>query len=206
MTTAPPLAPRRSPDKPVGKLFRITAAVAALSVPLTIASYVLQVATGAGRCRPQPECQVHILPDVYTAFVLGTAAGAELLLIGCCLVLAIARGRLARGAALHAVPTVVGAVVLAVAGLAGWLEAPNRHGGDSVGIGYLILLGLWLIAPLVLYGVHRGDRGASMPVALGLLPTALFSMVALPKVPLAAMPPVMLVFAVITVAILRRRR
>ncbi|MGW7682670.1 hypothetical protein ACWGID_18160 [Kribbella sp. NPDC054772] len=204
--TATPLDLGRPVGRPAGHLFRVTAVVVALSIPLAIASYVLQIATHAGRCRPWPECEELILPEVYTAFVLGTTAGVELLLIGGYLVLATARGRLARSVAFRAVPTAIGVVVLAVVGLGGWLEAPTNHGGSSPGKGYLILLGLWLLAPLVLYGVHRGDRSAVIPVALGLLPTAFVSMGALPKVPPAALPPVMLVIAVVSVAIVRRSR
>ena len=204
--TAPHLDLHRLPTQRAGNLLRVTAAVAALSVPLAIASYVLQVATGAGRCRPWPECEELILPEVRTAFVLSTTAAAELVLIGCCLGLAMARGGVKRDAARRTFRTAIGVVVLAVAGLTGWLEAPTNHPGEtSVGPGYLILLSLWLLAPLVLYGVHRGDRGASIPVALALLPTAFVSIGALPKVPLAGLPPAMLLIAAITVSIVRRR-
>ncbi|MET9275054.1 hypothetical protein [Kribbella sp. NPDC003557] len=197
----------RPPPRPAGNLFRVAAAVAALSVPLALASYVLQVATGAGQCSPQPECQELILPEVFSAFVLSTTVGAEFVLVGCYVALATARGRLARGAALRALPAVLGVVILAVAGLVGWLEKPSNHPGDApVGTGYLILLGLWVLAPLVLYGVHRGDRGAPIPTALALVPTAFVSVGALPKVPLAGLPPVMLVLAVVTVALVRPRR
>lgn len=188
-------------------LLRVTAAVAALSVPLALASYGLQVATGVGQCSPQPECQEQILPEVYSAFVLSATVVAELVLIGCYLALATARGRLVRDAALRTLPAVLGLVILAVAGLVGWLEAPTNHPGDApVGIGYLILLGLWLLAPLVLYGVHRGDQRAPIPVALALVPTVFVGLGALPKVPLAGLPPVMLLIAVVAIALVRRRR
>ncbi|MGW5195386.1 hypothetical protein ACWEOO_39445 [Kribbella sp. NPDC004138] len=205
--TAPRLDVHRPPLRPAGNLLRVTAAVAALSVPLALASYVLQVATGAGQCSPQPECQELILPEVYSPFVLSTTVVAELVLVGCYLALATARGRLTRDAARRALPAALGVVFLAVAGLAGWLEAPTNHPGDApVGTGYLILLGLWLLAPVVLYGVHRGDRGAPIPVALALVPTAFVSIGALPKVPFAALPAVMLAVAVVAIAIVRRRR
>jgi hypothetical protein len=203
--TVPSLDFRLPPPGPAGKLLRVTAVVAGLSVPLAMASYVLQVATGVGRCRPWPGCEELILPEVHTGFVLSTTAGAELALIGCCLGLATARGKVPRGAALHELPPAIGVAILAVVGLGGWLEAPSHHAGASPGVGYLILLGLWLLAPLVLHGVHRADRGALIPVTLGLLPTAFVSIGALPKVPLAALPPIMLATAITTVAIARRQ-
>jgi hypothetical protein len=191
----------------VGNLFRVAAGVAALSVPLALAAYVLQVATGVGQCSPQPECQEQILPEVYSAFVLSTTVVAELGLVGCYLALATAHGRLVRDAALRALPAVLGVVILAVAGLVGWLEAPTNHPGDApIRPGYLVLLGLWLLAPLVLYGVHRGDQRAPIPVALALVPTAFVSIGALPKVPLAGLPAVMLIMAVVAIAIARRRQ
>ncbi|HET6738039.1 MAG TPA: hypothetical protein VFH76_03870 [Kribbella sp.] len=194
-----------SVDRPAGNLYRVTAAVVALSVPLAVASYVLQLTTGLGRCRPYPDCQVLIAPDPYTGFILSTTAGAELALIGGYLLFATARGRLAQNAAVHTLPTVIGVVVLAVVGLGGWLDAPTHRSAAPAAIGYRILLCLWLLAPLVLYRVHRGDRGAAIPVALALLPTVFVSMFAFPKVPLAALPPVMLAAAVVTIVIVRRR-
>lgn len=202
---------RRSADRPAGNerqagnLYRVTAAVVALSVPLAVASYVLQLTTGLGRCRPYPDCQVLPAPDPYTGFILSTTAGAELALIGGYVLLAVARGRLTRDAALHALPTAIAVVVLAIVGLGGWLDAPTHRSAAPAGIGVLILLGLWLLAPLVLYRVQRGDRGAAIPVALALLPTVFVNVFALPRVPLAALPPVMLAAAVITVALVRRR-
>ncbi|NIK60721.1 hypothetical protein [Kribbella shirazensis] len=209
--TAQPLDLHRPPTRPAaGNLFRVTAAVSFLSIPLLYVAYLVV---------PPDEipCQDHACPP--SADVVGrapepsdvvlAAAGAELLVIACYLVLAAARRTLDLRTGLRWSPAAVAIVALAV-GSFGWLM-DNGAGlsFDAAEVAFLLLLGSWLLTPLVLYAVHRGDRRAVVPVVIGLAPTALGNAFLIANDPLVvpmALPALMLVAGVITVLAVRRRR
>ncbi|RZT26946.1 hypothetical protein EV649_0694 [Kribbella sp. VKM Ac-2569] len=209
--TAQRLDLRRPPTRPAaGNLFRVTAAVSFLSIPLLWVAYLVV---------PPEEipCQDHACPPsvdvvrrtVEPWVVVVAAAGAELVVIACYLVLAAARGTLDLRTGLRWSPTAVAIVALSV-GSFGWLM-DNGAGlsFDAAELTFLLLLAAWLLTPLVLYAVHRGDRRAVLPVVVGLAPTALGNAVLIANDPLVApmgLPAIMLVVGVITVLVVRRRR
>lgn len=102
-------------------------------------------------------------------------------------------------------PVAVAVVALAVGGF-GWLiEGGDLNGLDSVRLGSVVLLALWLFTPLVLYGVHRCDPGAVILVVIGLAPTAVCNALVVQEDPVAALPAVMLVVSAAVIVIVRRR-
>ncbi|MET9275053.1 hypothetical protein [Kribbella sp. NPDC003557] len=136
------------------------------------------------------------------------AAGAELAVIACYLVLAAARRTLDLRAGLRWSPAALAVVALAV-GSFGWLM-DNGAGlsFNAAELIFLILLGAWLLTPLILRVVQRGDRRAVVPVVIGLAPTALGNALLINNDPLVvpmALPATMLVVGVITVMVRRRR-
>lgn len=210
MRVTAPLNLRRSPTKPAaGNLFRVTAVVSFVSIPLLWLAYLVV----------PPEripCQDHPCPpsiDVVRRSaepldIVLAAAGAELAVIACYLVLAAARRTLDLRAGLRWSPAAVAVVALAV-GSFGWLM-DNGAGlsFNAAELIFLILLGAWLLTPLILHVVHRGDRRAVVPVVIGLAPTALCNALLINNDPLVvpmALPATMLVVGVITVRVLRRR-
>lgn len=208
--TAPRPDLRRPPTTPAaGGLFRVTAAVSFLSIPLL---YVAHLVVPPERT----PCQDHACPP--SADVVGrapepsdvvlAAAGAELVVIACYLVLAAARGTLDLRTGLRWSPAAVAIVALAV-GSFGWLM-DNGAGlsFDAAEVAFLVLLGAWLLTPLILYAVHRADPRAVIPVVVGLAPTALGNALLINNDPLVvpmALPVVMLTAGVITVLVVRRR-
>ncbi|TCC33620.1 hypothetical protein [Kribbella sindirgiensis] len=207
--TAPRLDLRRSPTRPAGSLFRVTAAVSFLSIPLLLVAYLVV----------PPDhipCQDHACPpstDVVrrTAEPLDlvlAAALAELVVIACYLAIAAARRSLDLRTALRWSPAAVAIVTLAV-GSFGWL-LDNGAGlsFDAAEVAFLLLLVAWLFTPLILYVVHRGDRQAAVPVVIGLAPTAVGNALLInndPLIPLMALPATMLTIGVLTLVAVRRR-
>lgn len=208
--TAPHLDLRRRPAKPAGNLFRVTAAAGFLTLPLLWAAYVLSPPTGPGPCPADarevcPPSVDTVGGSVNELVLLSATACLELAVIGCYLVWATTHRTLDLRAGLRWSPLAVMIVALAVGGF-GWLiDEGYLNGIDSVGFGLVLLLVLWLLAPLALYGVHRADRRAVLPVALGLAPTAAWNALVVTEDPLGALPPAMLVVAVVTVVVVRRR-
>lgn len=207
--TAPRLDLRRSPTRPVGNLFRVTAAVSFLSIPLLWVAYLVV----------PPEhvaCQDHACPPSADV-VRGTAepldavlaaAVAELVLIACYLAIAAARRSLDLRTGLRWSPAAVAVVALAV-GSFGWLlDNGAGRSFDTAEVTFLLVLVAWLFTPLILYVVHRADRQAAVPVVIGLAPTAVGNALLInndPLVPLMALPATMLAISVLALVAVRRR-
>ncbi|TCC38333.1 hypothetical protein [Kribbella speibonae] len=205
--TAPHLDLRRRPAKPAGNLFRVTAAVSFLSLPLFWAVYELYPRSGVDPCPEdaQEVCPPTLSEPVNELAVLLVVACVELLVIGGYLAFAAARRSLDLRSGLRWSPIAVTIVALAVGGF-GWLiEGDDLRRLDSLELALLLLFAVWLLTPLVLYGVHRGDRRAVIPVVLALAPTGAGAAFVATDSPLAALPAVMLVVAVLTVLVVRRR-
>ena len=208
--TAERLDLRRSPTRGAGNLFRVTAVVSFLSIPLLWVAYLVVPSEHL-------PCQDHACPpssDVVRrsaepSDLVLAAAGAELVVIACYLALAALRRRLDLRTGLRWSPAAVAIVALAV-GSFGWL-LDNGAGlsFDPAEVVFLLLLASWLLMPLVLYVVHRGDRRAVIPVVVGLAPTAVGNALLIANDPLVvpmALPAIMLTVGVITVLVVRRRR
>jgi hypothetical protein len=212
LVSAQQLDLRRPPTRRPGNLFHVTAAVSFLSIPLLYVAYLVvppeRIPCQDHACPPSAdEVGVGRAPEPWE--VVLAAASAELVVIACYLALAVARGTLDLRTGLRWSPAAVAVVALAV-GSFGWLM-DNGAGlsFDSAELTFLLLLGSWLLTPLVLHVVHRGDRRAVIPVVIGLAPTALGNALLINNDPLVvpmALPATMLVVGVITVLVVRRRR
>lgn len=213
--SAPRISLRRPVGKPAGNLYRVTAAVTFVTLPLFWLLDELLATTAPDPCANLPRGAVcEPVPALDRSdgspgglqLFLWTIA-AELIVIACYLVLALVRRTLDLRAALRWSPAAVALLVLAVGGF-GWLfdRRGNLIGFDAVSVGYLVLFAGWLLAPVILYDVYRGDRAAVVPVAIGLAPTAVVN--ALFQESFTALPAVMLLVAVATVGFvhLRHRR
>ncbi|WP_350277296.1 hypothetical protein [Kribbella sp. HUAS MG21] len=205
-----PLDLRRAPARPaVGNLFRVTAGVSLLSIPLLWVAHLL-VPARAIPCQDHP-CppSLDVIRDPEPIDAVLAAVGVELVVILGYLVLAAARRTLDLRTGLRWLPVAVVIVVLAV-GSFGWLlEAGAGRSYDASELTFLILLGAWVLMPLILYVVHRADPRAVVPVIIGLAPTALGNALLINNDPLVvpmALPAIMLVVGVITVLVMRRRR
>lgn len=209
--TAPGLDLRRQPTRPAGNLFRVTAAVTFVSLPLLWVAYWVYPLPKLDSCPPdaQEACPatVTVGGSVEAVGRLLPVAVVQLVLIGCYVALTAVRRTLDLRTSLRWAPTTVAVVALAIGGFSWLADEVDLDLDDfgTVGLGYLLLLALWLLTPLVLYVVHRGDRRAVLPVFIGLAPTAASGLFELEDSPLAALPSVMLVIAVIIVTIVRRR-
>ncbi len=213
LVTAPRLSLRRPVGKPAGNLYRVTAAVIFVTVLLFWLLDELLATTAPDPCANLPRgavCEPVPALDRSDGSPTGLqlflcTIAVELLVIACYLVLALARRTIDPRAALRWSPTAVALVLLATGGF-GWLfdRSGNTIGLDAVSVGYLVLFACWLLTPLVLYDVYRGDRAAVVPVALGLAPTAVIN--ALFQDATTALPAVMLVVAVVTVVVVHLRR
>jgi hypothetical protein len=201
---------RRPPTRPAGNLFRVTAAVSFLSIPLIWAASVV-VPPEEIPCldHPCPPSLDVVGRSAEPVDIILAAAAAELVVIAGYLALAAARGTLDLRAGLRWSPAAVAIVALAV-GSWGWLlENGAGRSFNAAELAFLILLASWLLTPLILYVVHRGDRRAVVPVVIGLTPTALGTALLVPNDPLVvpmALPAIMLVAGVITVLAVRRRQ
>jgi hypothetical protein len=201
---------RRPPTRPAaGNLFRVTAAVIFLSIPLLYVAYLVvppdSIPCLDHACPPSTDV-VGRAPEPWKVVV--TAAGVELVVIACYLVLAAARRTLDLRTGLRWSPAAVVVVALAV-GSFGWLM-DNGAGlsFDAAELTFLLVLAAWVLTPPILYAVHRGDRRAVLPIAIGLAPTALGNTILIANDPLIVpmgLPAIMLVIAVITVLVVRRR-
>ncbi|TCC05702.1 hypothetical protein [Kribbella soli] len=210
--TAPRLDLRRRPTKPAGNLFRVTAAVSFLSLLVLWAAYEWWPSPGFESCHrtaggePCPPSVDSIGSALDPPQLILVTAVVELVAIGCYLALAAARRTLDLRTGLRWSPVAVAVIALAVGGF-GWLmDGGDLNSFGSVAPGFVLLFALWLLTPLVLYGIHRGDRGAVIPVAIGLAPTAACNAVVVQDDPAGALPAVMLVVAVLTVVVVRRRQ
>ena len=213
--SAPRISLRRRTPRPAGNLYRVTAAVTFVTLLLfwlldellasTAPDPCASVPRGAV-CEPVPALDRSDGSPTGLQLFLWTLA-AELVVIACYLVLALARRTVDPRAALRWSPAAIALVLLAVGGF-GWLfdRRGNMIGLDAVSVGYLVVYGCWLLAPVVLYDVYRGDRAAVVPVAIGLAPTAVINALFLES--FTALPAVMLLVAVATVVVvhLRQRR
>ncbi|WP_344198073.1 hypothetical protein [Kribbella karoonensis] len=209
--SAPRISLRRAVPRPAGYLYRVTAAVTFVTLLLVWLLDELLATTAPDPCENVPRGTVCEPPpaldrsDGYTSgleLFLWTIA-VELLVIACYLGLALARRTIDLRAALRWSPAAVMLVLLAVGGF-GWVLDDSRTLSGSLGIGYLILFGCWLLTPLVLYDVYRGDRAAVVPVAIGLAPTAVLN--AAFQDWTTSLPAVMLVVAIATVVVVHLRR
>jgi hypothetical protein len=208
--TAERLDLRRPSASGVGNLFRMTAVVSCLSIPLLWVAYLVvpseHIPCQDYTCPPSPDV---VRRSVEPSDAVLAAAGAELVVIACYLALAAARRTLDLRAGLRWSPAAVAIVALAV-GSFGWL-LDNGAGlsFDAAELVFLLLLASWLFTPLVLYVVHRADRRAVIPVVVGLAPTAVGNALLITNDPLVvpmALPAIMLTVGVITVLVVRRHR
>lgn len=205
--TVPRLDLDRRPGRPAGSLFRVTAAVGLLTLPLFWALHVVLPNSVRVNCVVQP-CPQSMSRGVDDMTVLVITAAVDLLAIAAYLAAAAVRRTLDLRTGLRWSPAAVAVVALATGGFSWLLNESQVDLGDlgSEGFGYQLLFGLWLFTPLVLYIVDRGDRRAVIPVFIGLAPTAVCSLFALEDSPIAALPTAMLVIALTTVLLLRRRQ
>ncbi|TCC33619.1 hypothetical protein [Kribbella sindirgiensis] len=208
--TDPRLDLDRRPVRPVGNLFRVTAAASVLTLPLFWGLRVVLPNSVEVNCvvQPCPPSVDSMGMSVSSAAVLVITAAVELVVIAAYLARAAARRTLDLRTGLRWSPAAVAAVALATGGFSWLLNESQVDLGDlgSTGFGYLLLLALWLLTPLVLYVVDRGDRRAVLPVSIGLAPTAVAGLFALEDSPIAALPTAMLIIALTTVLLLRRRQ
>lgn len=200
--------------KPAGNLYRVTAAVTFVTLPLLWLLDELLATTAPDPCADLPRgaiCEPVPALDRSTGSPTGLqlflwTIAVELLVIACYLILALVRRTIDLRAAVRWSPTAVALVLLAVGGL-GWLfdRRGNPIGLGTVSLAYLVLFACWLLAPVILYDVYRGDRAATTPAAIGLAPTAVLN--ALFQNATTALPGVMLLVAIAAVAVghLRRR-
>lgn len=208
--TAPHLDLRRRPTKPAGNLFRVTAAVSFLSFPLVWEAYLLFPLAELESCTGDGNAPCPLSLDTGRGFLhelgpLLATACVELVVIACYLAWATARRTLDLRTGLRWSPIAIVIVALAVGGF-GWLiDGGDLSGPDAVEPGLVLLFALWLFTPLAVYGVHRGDRRAVIPVVIGLAPTAAVNAYVVPEAPIGTFPAVMLVVAVLTVVVVRRR-
>ena len=172
---------RRPIDRPAGGLFRASAASAALTFPL------LWLFTAWAPFGPEP-C-IRVCPgsipeydDVF--FAIPSTAVVELVVVGVYLAVVLLR-RTADADILRWLPVSVGVVVLAVAPL------PPLSSADSELLAPLPLL--WILVPLVLYFVNRGDDGAAKWVLLALAPSCVMGALVVQENALAALPAGLLV-------------
>lgn len=203
--TAPRLDLRRpARKKPAGNLFRVTGAVSFLTLALfwVVAQLLPESYSdpcpgeSAGvACPPLPAVEGGVVSDLQ---VFLATAGVELAVIAGYLVLAVVRQRTEPGAALRWSPAAVAIVALAVTGFAGILS-------DDSWSPYFVL---WIVTPLVLYDVYRGDPGAVIPVVLGLAPTAVCcALVAFwGDLAMGVLPALMLLVSGAVVVVLSNRR
>ncbi|MEU8225274.1 hypothetical protein [Kribbella sp. NPDC048915] len=187
----------------------MTAAVSALSIALLVLAW--QIVPGQ-----PPDCMDAPCPpsvDRHSGPVeplhgVLAAVGMELVVIGWYLIYAVAARTLDLRAVMRWAPVTVAVVVLAVASFGWLLENGAGKSYDPAELGFLIVLGAWLLVPLLLYVVHRGDRTGALLVAAGLAPTALGNALLIRNDPLGfpmAIPAVMLAIGVGTLLIVRRR-
>ncbi|MFD7158726.1 hypothetical protein ACFV9C_29285 [Kribbella sp. NPDC059898] len=210
--SAPRISLRRpAAGRPAGNLYRVTAAVTFVTVLLFWLLDELLATTAPDPCANVPRGTVCAPPPALDRsdgsptglqLLLWTIA-VEVLVIACYLALAIVRRTIDVRAALRWSPAAVMLVVLAVGGF-GWLFGNTWTLSGTVGVGYLILFACWLLTPLVLYDVYRGDRAAVVPAAIGLAPTVVLN--AAFQEWTTSLPAVMLVIALATVAFLHLRR
>ncbi|TDW94338.1 hypothetical protein EV137_1642 [Kribbella pratensis] len=202
---------RRRPAKPAGSLFRVTAAVSFLTLLVLWAVYEwwpspefesCHRTAGGEPCPPSVDSVGSALDPPYLILV---TALVELVAIGGYLALAAARRTLDLRTGLRWSPAAVAVVALAVGGFGWMMDGGDLNGLDSVAPGFLLLFAGWLLTPLVLYGVHRGDRGAVILVVIGLAPTAVCNAMLVQDYPAGALPGVMLVVSTVVVVIVRRR-
>ncbi|TCC23616.1 hypothetical protein [Kribbella speibonae] len=211
--TGPRLNLRRPPPKPAGDLFRVTAAVSFLTLPLLWAAKVILPPLGQGPCPRGAYCPAEVLGPTDPLGLVVAAAVAEFVVIGCYLALASTRRTLDLRTGLRWFPVAAAVVALAV-GFFGWLmdtssrldeDLDLREGSSSTESAFALLLFLWLLTPVILYGVHRGDRSAVVPVVIGLAPTAVCGVLLISEHLLNPLPAIMLVVGVLTALLVRRR-
>ncbi|MGW7682671.1 hypothetical protein ACWGID_18165 [Kribbella sp. NPDC054772] len=207
--TAERLDLHRPVRKPAGNLFRVTAAVSVLSLPLLLAADLWLPLPDYDVCYDDEPCpSLDTITGSSTAWILLLiTAGTQLVILGCYIAVALRRRTLDLPAVRRWLPTAIAVIALALGGL-GWLiSAIGLNPKPGQVVTYLVLLALWLLAPLVLYDVQRGDPRAVIPVTLALLPTVgLTTISALDFGAFAALPVVMLLIALATVVIARRRQ
>ncbi|HEY3559518.1 MAG TPA: hypothetical protein VGL05_18735 [Kribbella sp.] len=208
--TAERLDLRRSPTKGAGNLFRVTAVVSLLSIPLLWVAYLVvpseHLPCQDHACPPSPDV---VRRSAEPSDIVLAAAGAELVVIACYLALAAVRRTLDLRTGLRWSPAAVAIVALSV-GSFGWL-LDNGAGlsFDAAELVFLLLLVSWVFTPPILYVVHRGDPRAVIPVVIGLAPTAVGNALLIANDPLVvpmALPAIMLTVGVITVLAVRRRQ
>ncbi|MFG1812558.1 hypothetical protein ACGFIF_02240 [Kribbella sp. NPDC049174] len=170
--SGPPLDLRRRTRHPAAGLFRATAVVAALTLPLV---WVLTAWAPFGPVRcgrelgsdgiPVP-CPDSIRPyDALFRAILATGA-AELVAIGIYLVVALPRSTAPASAVLRQLPLSAGVIALAL--------GPYAVATEGTGLLTPLFL-LWILAPLIVYGVHRADARSAVIVLLALLPSGVVS-------------------------------
>jgi hypothetical protein len=200
---------RRPPERAAGNLYRVTAALALLSFPLFWAVYWVLPVSAPYNCAQQPCPQsMDSMPAPTALNLIVPTAAIELVVLAVYLAIATRRQPLDPRARLRWLPASLVVVALATGGFSWLVDDVGLDVevlGDS-GPGYLVLLGLWLLTPLVTYAVRRGDRRAAIPVLIGLVPTAVCSIFIVDKYPIAALPFVMIVASLPVALVTRRSR
>jgi hypothetical protein len=183
--------------------------VSALSIPLLVLAYQV-VPGGPVDCMDAP-CPPSLDsgggPVEALDAVLATV-GAEVLVIAAYLIYAVACRTLALRAVARWAPAAVAVVALAVASFGWLLENGAGKTYDPAELAFLIVLCAWVLVPLLLYVVHRGDRTGALLVAGGLAPTALGNALLIRNDPLGfpmTIPAIMLAIGVAVLLIVRRR-
>jgi hypothetical protein len=205
--TASPVDLRRRPDRAAGNLYRVTAAMGVLSLPLFWAVYRVLPVSAPYDCHEHP-CPpaVDSMPAPSALNLLVPTAVIELVVIAVYLVVAARRQTVEPLAGLRSLPASAAVVALACGGFSWLVDDVDLDFEDlgEAGLGYLLLLGLWLFTPLVTATVRRGDRWAAILVLIGLAPTAVCGIFILDKYPIGALPFVMIV-ASLPIALRTRR-
>jgi hypothetical protein len=192
--TAPRLNLTRPTQKPAANLFRVTAVVAALTLPLLWLWHLWTPLPSGSNCSPQDYCPaVEVVDAPLTAF-LGWTTLVELAVVVGYLAVAGLRGTLRLRTGLRWLPIALSILVLALGGFVALMDTA----GPSA------LFAVWLATPAILFGVHRGDRRAVLPVLLGLAPTAISCATLVTEVWLAGLPVAVLIACAIGWAVSRR--
>jgi len=169
MFGSPPLDLRRRTRPPAAGLLRFTAVVAALTLPLVVGLSIWkpfgpEPCGGTLDANGFPVPCTEVINPFDVIFRATVAAGCiELVAIGIYLAVTLPRTTATPGAVLRWLPVSASVVALALGGF------------SVVSRGGALAWFLWLIAPLIFYGVHRADPTAVVPVLLGLLPSAVVS-------------------------------
>jgi hypothetical protein len=198
MDGPPRLDLRRRTRHPAAGLLRVTAAVAASSLPLVLVFAAWQP-FGPGRCGGDVDSAGFPVPctdviEPYNAIFRAVVATGclQVLAIGIYLVIALPRTTASTGAVLRWAPMSVAVIAMALSAFAG-----ATHGALVPGFV------LWLIAPLIFDRIHRADARSAVLLLLALLPSAVVSAIFVLESPFYALPAAMFLATGIFVGVRR---